>query len=79
MAKINKVLSDSNTYGATKRWVLANGASPLTTKGDVYTYSTTNTRLGVGSDGYVLTADSSEATGLKWAASTSANYYLTAL
>ena len=79
MAKINKVLSDSNTYGATKRWVLANGASPLTTKGDVYTYSTTNARLGVGSDGYVLTADSSEATGLKWAASTSANYYLTAL
>ncbi len=44
------------------------GSSPLTTKGDVYTYSTTNARLGVGTDGQVLTADSSEATGLKWAA-----------
>lgn len=43
-------------------------ASPLTTKGDVYTYSTGNARLGVGADDYVLTADSTEPTGLKWAA-----------
>jgi hypothetical protein len=43
-------------------------ASPLTTKGDVYTYSTGNARLGLGTNGYVLTADSTEATGLKWAA-----------
>lgn len=42
-------------------------ASPLTTKGDVYTYSTTDTRLPVGADGQTLTADSSTATGLKWA------------
>ncbi len=47
----------------------ANGgsASPLTTKGDLYTFSTVNDRLGVGTDGQVLTADSAEATGLKWA------------
>lgn len=42
------------------------GTSPLTTKGDLYTYSTTDDRLPVGTNGQVLTADSSEATGLKW-------------
>lgn len=40
--------------------------TPLTTKGDVYTYSTTNARLPVGTDGQVLVADSAEATGLRW-------------
>jgi len=42
--------------------------SPLTTKGDLYTYSTTAARLPVGTDGFLLTADSAEVTGLKWAA-----------
>jgi hypothetical protein len=41
--------------------------SPLTTKGDLYTYDTDSQRLGVGTNGQVLTADSAEATGLKWA------------
>lgn len=43
-------------------------ADPLTTKGDIFVYGTDNTRLPVGTDDYVLTADSTEATGLKWAA-----------
>lgn len=43
-------------------------ASPLTTKGDLYTYSTVAARLGVGTNGFQLVADSSAATGLKWAA-----------
>lgn len=41
---------------------------PVTTKGDVFTFSTVPTRLGVGANDTVLTADSSTATGLKWAA-----------
>lgn len=47
----------------------ADGGLDLTTKGDIHTYSTTDIRLAVGSDGQVLTADSGEATGIKWAAS----------
>jgi hypothetical protein len=49
-------------------WATAGGgsASPLTTKGDLYTFSTLNTRLPVGADGTVLSADSTQATGLKW-------------
>jgi len=43
------------------------GASPLTTKGDLYTYSTADARLPVGNDGMVLVVDSGEATGLRWA------------
>lgn len=47
----------------------ADGSAPLTTKGDLLTRSSTAvTRLGVGTNGFVLTADSAEATGLKWAA-----------
>lgn len=42
------------------------GGSPLTTKGDVYTFDTADARLPVGTDGQALIADSAEATGLKW-------------
>lgn len=44
----------------------------LTTKGDLLSYSTTHARLGIGTDGQVLTADSGEATGIKWATPTTA-------
>jgi len=46
--------------------VTGTGASPLTTKGDLYTFSTTNTRLPLGTAGQVLSVDTGEATGLKW-------------
>lgn len=42
--------------------------SPLTTKGDLFTWDTGNARLPVGTNGQVLTADSTQATGIKWAA-----------
>jgi len=43
--------------------------STLTTKGDIYaaTAASTPSRLGVGSNGQVLTADSTASTGVKWA------------
>jgi len=48
-------------------YIQAGAVSPLTTKGDVYTFSTSDARLAVGANNTVLTADSAEATGLKWA------------
>ena len=42
------------------------GASPLTTKGDLFTYDTADARLPIGTDGEALLSDSSEPTGLKW-------------
>ena len=63
--------ADNNLYKYTgSAWVNVDSGStsPLTTKGDLYTYSTADTRLAVGTNGHVLTADSTTSTGLKWAA-----------
>jgi hypothetical protein len=43
--------------------------SPLTAKGDLFTYSTAPARLAVGNNGETIVADSSTSTGLKWAKS----------
>lgn len=42
------------------------GVSPLTTKGDIYTYTTQDARFGIGLDGQVLIANSAYSTGLEW-------------
>jgi hypothetical protein len=47
-------------------------SSPLTAKGDLYTFDTSDARLPVGPDGYLLIADSSEPTGLAWKSSVDA-------
>lgn len=48
------------------------GSSPLTTKGDLYTYDTADARLPVGSNDLPLVADSAQTTGLKYAVLTEA-------
>jgi hypothetical protein len=57
----NNFLADDGTYKNA-----AAVGSPVTTKGDIYTYSTTDDRLPVGTDGYMLAANSTESTGLEW-------------
>jgi hypothetical protein len=47
--------------------------SPLTAKGDLFGYSTTQARVAVGNDGETLVADSSATTGLRYQAPVNAN------
>lgn len=56
----------SYDLSADRSWTIATSSSPLTTKGDLYTFSTVNTRLPVGTDGQILTANSSVPEGLSW-------------
>jgi len=63
-------LKDTNqvlTYSGSA-WVAVGGGSPLTTKGDIYGFSTVDARIPVGANDTVLTADSTQALGVKWAA-----------
>lgn len=65
---------ERNSSGTWTDWASLDGlgSSTLTTKGDLLTRDASAVaRLGVGSDGQVLTADSAQTLGVKWATPTS--------
>lgn len=60
--------------GQTAKTAAFNALSPITTKGDIITSNgTDNVRLGVGTDGYIIVADSGQTTGLNWIPNPSAS------
>jgi hypothetical protein len=52
--------------GGVPAWTTTADVTPLTTKGDLFTFDTADARLGVGTNGQTLVADSTASTGLKW-------------
>ena len=58
-------------------YVQTGAVSPLTTKGDVWGYSTLDARIPVGANNTVLTADSAQALGVKWATPSTGGTYST--
>jgi hypothetical protein len=58
-----QVLTADSTAATGLAWA---SSSPLTTKGDLYTYSTTNARLAIGADYGFLQANSGATTGNEW-------------
>jgi hypothetical protein len=62
-----QVLTATSTSAATWQAASTGFSDPTTTKGDLIVHGTSTTRLGVGANGQVLTADSTVANGVKWA------------
>lgn len=60
---------DAFLFGVPDSAAGGGSTSPLTTKGDVWGFSSVDARIPIGTNGQVLTADSTQTLGLKWAAS----------
>lgn len=61
-----QVLTATGTTAATWQSAASGFADPTTTKGDLIVHGSSTTRIPVGTDGQVLTADSTQSLGVKW-------------
>jgi hypothetical protein len=57
-----------NSGATAPEWATTADQTPLTTKGDLFGFDTADARIPIGTNGHVLTADSTQTLGLKWAA-----------
>ena len=57
-----------NSGATAPEWATTADQTPLTTKGDLFGFDTADARIPIGTNGHILTADSTQALGLKWAA-----------
>ena len=72
-------IGNGSTAWNTLAYLGGGSVSPLTTKGDLWGYSSADARIPVGSDGQVLVADSSVGLGVKWASGGAAGTGLTVI
>jgi len=72
-----QVLSKTSATNMAFTWITPTDQTPLTTKGDLFSFTTVDARLAVGANETRLVADSVQATGLKYVADTT-NYVIAA-
>jgi len=72
-----QVLSKTSATNMAFTWTTPTDQTPLTTKGDLFSFTTVDARLAVGANETRLVADSVQATGLKYVADTT-NYVIAA-